>query len=188
MVTKKDTTKPTQRKAPKKRASSAVSTTKRKTTRRTTRKKPEAEIDPNGLKPSEVATQKKKEAILEALVSNDFHITNACKNVGIDRKTFYNWLNRDQEFADLYLMIQEQDLDNSELTLRRLRDGVPKLDQDGKFIGWKIRPDTLAVMFHLKTKGKKRGYVERQEITGKDGSSLNVTVQVVGANEEDINL
>ncbi|WP_421752905.1 hypothetical protein [Croceimicrobium sp.] len=121
-------------------------------------------------------------------MSNDFHITNACKNVGIDRKTFYNWLNRDQEFADLYLMIQEQDLDNSELTLRRLRDGVPKLDQDGKFIGWKIRPDTLAVMFHLKTKGKKRGYVERQEITGKDGSSLNVTVQVVGANEEDINL
>ena len=37
--------------------------------------------------------------------------------------------------------------------------------------------NTTAMIFFLKTQGKKRGYVERQEITGKDGS--DVTIKVV---------
>jgi hypothetical protein len=31
---------------------------------------------------------------------------------------------------------------------------------------------TAELLFYLKTKGKKRGYVERQEITGIDGQQL----------------
>lgn len=186
MVRKKTTTKTTAKKAPAKKASSGVSKTTRKTTRRAPAKsKADGE---RKLKANEIAKNKKKAAVLDELERNNFHITNACKKIGIERKTFYNWLEADQDFAEKYLAIQEEDLDNSELTLRRLRDGVPKVDEDGNFKGWEIRPDVLAVMFHLKTKGKGRGYIERQEITGKDGSSLDVKVQVVGANDEDLNL
>jgi hypothetical protein len=34
--------------------------------------------------------------------------------------------------------------------------------------------NTAALIFFLKTQGKQRGYVERQEITGKDGNSITV--------------
>jgi hypothetical protein len=36
--------------------------------------------------------------------------------------------------------------------------------------------DTTAMIFYLKTKGKHRGYVERQELTGKEGGDLTFRV------------
>ena len=32
---------------------------------------------------------------------------------------------------------------------------------------------SLDILFYLKTKGKSRGYVERQELTGSDGKPIN---------------
>ena len=34
-----------------------------------------------------------------------------------------------------------------------------------------------AIKYQLSTKGKSRGYVERSEITGKDGDTIRVTVK-----------
>lgn len=36
-----------------------------------------------------------------------------------------------------------------------------------------------AIIFYLKTKGKSRGYVERSEVTGKDGNDLPTGTQII---------
>lgn len=43
-----------------------------------------------------------------------------------------------------------------------------------------------AVMFYLKTKAKKRGYVERQEMTGADGKAITITDPLAGFSKEEL--
>jgi hypothetical protein len=38
---------------------------------------------------------------------------------------------------------------------------------------------TAATIFYLKTKGKKRGYIERQEITGADGMPSKFEIEII---------
>jgi molybdenum-dependent DNA-binding transcriptional regulator ModE len=45
--------------------------------------------------------------------------------------------------------------------------------------------DTTAMIFMLKTKFKSRGYVERQEVTGQDGSALKIEIEYVGNDDTD---
>jgi hypothetical protein len=98
----------------------------------------------------------KKDAIIQALEKSLGVVTTACKQVGIGRTTFYEWLNNDTEFAKQVEEIQNVALDFAESQLhKQIGDG-----------------STSATIFYLKTKGKKRGYIERQEITGAEGERL----------------
>tara|TARA_R110000868_G_scaffold193720_1_gene438883 strand:- start:49 stop:426 length:378 start_codon:yes stop_codon:yes gene_type:complete len=36
-----------------------------------------------------------------------------------------------------------------------------------------------SIEFYLKTKGKTRGYIERQEITGADGADMNLNIKII---------
>ena len=101
-------------------------------------------------------TEHHTKAMLEALEKSLGVVTSACKKVGVGRTTFYDWLKTDEEFAKQVNDIQNIALDYAESQLH-------------KQIG---EGSTSATIFYLKTKGKSRGYVERQEITGIDGTKL----------------
>jgi len=113
-------------------------------------------------------TEHHKKAILEALEKSLGVVTTACKSVGIGRTQFYNWLKQDEEFSVLVEDIQNIALDFAESQLH-------------KQIG---EGNTSATIFYLKTKGKKRGYIERQEITGADGMPTNFQIEIIGRNKD----
>jgi predicted DNA-binding transcriptional regulator AlpA len=113
-------------------------------------------------------TEQHKKAILEALESSLGIVTSACKKVGIGRTTFYGWLKDDESFADKVKDIENIALDFAESQLhQQIKTG-----------------NSTATIFFLKTKGKKRGYVERQEISH-EFESGNISFIVEG-NEPDV--
>ena len=113
-------------------------------------------------------TEQHKKAIIEALEKSLGVVTTACKTVGIGRTTFYGWLQDDAEFAKEVDDIQNIALDYAESQLH-------------KQIG---NGNTSATIFYLKTKGKKRGYIERQEITGADGMPTNFQIEIIDKTED----
>jgi hypothetical protein len=108
-----------------------------------------------------------KKAILESLEKSLGVVTTAVRQVGIARSTFYKWLSEDEDFKREVDDIQEIALDFAESQLhKQIKEG-----------------STTATIFLLKTKGKRRGYVERQEITGADGYPTEIEVNIVKSNE-----
>ena len=98
----------------------------------------------------------KKQAVVQALKVSFGNITTACEQVGITRTTFYRWKAEDPEFKEVVENIDEYLLDFAEHSLfKQIRDG-----------------NTTATIFYLKTKGKHRGYIEKQEIESKNHTSI----------------
>jgi len=93
-------------------------------------------------------TEHHKKALLEALTKSLGIVTTACKQADVGRTTYYQWLREDPEFKKAVADIKEVALDFAESQLH-------KQIQEG---------NTTATIFFLKTQGKSRGYVERQEI------------------------
>ena len=90
----------------------------------------------------------KKAAMLEALERSLGIVSTAAKAANIDRQTHYNWLKDDPNYKAAVEAIQESVIDFAESHLYKLiKEGNP-----------------AANIFYLKTKGKNRGYIERQEI------------------------
>ena len=89
-----------------------------------------------------------KKAVIEALEQSLGVVTTAIKKVGIGRTTYYKWLKEDEEFKKEVEDIENISLDFAESQLhKQIKEG-----------------STAATIFYLKTKGKKRGYIERSEI------------------------
>lgn len=94
--------------------------------------------------------QHNKKALLLALEKSLGVVTTACKNVGLDRSTFYRYLEEDEEFKKQVEDIFNVALDFAESQLHKQIN----------------KGNVTAIIFYLKTKGKSRGYIERldQEI------------------------
>ena len=92
-------------------------------------------------------TEQSKKRVLKALEESLGIVTNACKEAEIGRTQFYEWINTDEDFAKAVLSVEDIALDFAESQLhKQIREGIP-----------------TSTIFYLKTKGKKRGYIERQE-------------------------
>lgn len=110
----------------------------------------------------------KKESLLKSLEQSLGVVTVACKKADIPRSTYYKWLNNDEVFAKQVRDIENVALDFAESQLHtQIGDG-----------------NTSATIFYLKTKGKKRGYIERQEITGADGMPTNFQIEIIDKTED----
>jgi hypothetical protein len=76
--------------------------------------------------------------------------------MNIDRKVYYKWYNNNEEFKEKIEEARESLIDFAETKLQQnIMNG-----------------NEASIFFFLKTIGKKRGYVERQEITGYEGKDL----------------
>ena len=84
--------------------------------------------------------------MIEALEKSLGVVSTAAKIVGIDRTTHYDWMNNDEAYRKEVDGISEIALDFAESQLH-------KQMQNG---------EVSSTIFYLKTKGKKRGYIEKQ--------------------------
>ncbi len=92
-----------------------------------------------------------KKELLSSLTKNLGIVSSACKALGISRTTYYKYYNEDKEF-------KEQVDDIGEATIDFVESKLFELIKSG---------NVASTIFFLKTKGKKRGYVEKQEIEDK---------------------
>lgn len=100
-----------------------------------------------------------KRAMIEALESTLGIVTKACQIANVCRQTHYNWLKDDPEYKEAVDRVDDMTLDFAESELH-------------KQIG---EGNATSTIFFLKTKGKKRGYIEGQQIEH-SGSMCNITM------------
>jgi hypothetical protein len=119
----------------------------------------------------------KKAAMYEALTKNLGNVTKSAEDIGIHRQTHYDWMNDDPEYKAAVDSLKNVALDFAEEQLRKLMEGAERqaLTHDGKVVTIKDAPNTSAVIFYLKTQGKQRGYIERQELST-EIKSINITI------------
>ena len=91
---------------------------------------------------------KKQKEYLKILKKCAGLVTHACDKYGIHSQTHYNWMKDYEGFADEVKAIQEGMVDFAE---SKLYENIKK-------------GDNTSILFYLKCKAKKRGYVEKQEI------------------------
>ena len=96
------------------------------------------------------------EQMIGAILKAEGNLAEAARSLQCSRTTLYNYMNR-------YVTIKQAYEDINESTIDWVQDKL--LDQCR-------RGNITALIFYLKTKGKHRGYVERQEHTGADGGAI----------------
>ncbi len=102
--------------------------------------------------------QQHKKALLEALEKSLGVVTTACKAVGVDRTTFYKYVNEDPAFKQAVDDVENIALDFAESQLhRQIQNG-----------------EVSSTIFYLKTKGKRRGYIEKQELETSGSQKIEV--------------
>lgn len=107
-------------------------------------------------------TKKKKDRMIEALRRTLGNVSAACKATNISRDTHYDWINKDPAYKAVVDDIEDELLDFGESAL--------KLEMK--------KGNVTAIIFFLKTKGQRRGYMEKQAIEhmGEKGGPVKLDI------------
>jgi hypothetical protein len=104
------------------------------------------------------------EEVIEAINQSKGYASKAAHLLGVGRTTFYKYLNKFSTAKQALDDAREARTDWVESKLISLIDGG----------------NVAATIFYLKTQAKDRGYTERHEFTGKDGTPIEVeTVEII---------
>lgn len=109
-------------------------------------------------------TEQHKKAVLIALEKSLGVVTTACRSVGIGRTQFYDWCNEDEDFKKAVDDIDNIAIDFAESQLHKQIKGG----------------NSTSTIFYLKTKGKKRGYIERTESVNENNNTNTVNIVSLG--------
>ena len=93
--------------------------------------------------------------IKEAIVKAFGNLSTAAKSLQVERATLYAWIEAEG--------LEESVMEGRNRRLDFAESMLDKGMKDGNM---------TAIIFYLKTQGKSRGYIERQEVTGADGKKL----------------
>lgn len=118
-----------------------------------------------------------KKGMIEALKKSLGVVKTACEVVGISRQTHYRWLEEDPDYKQSTDDIGEDAIDFVESKLFEKIEGISVAqgtDDEGKPKVYTVPPSDTAIIFYLKTKGKKRGYIERTELAGVPDQPLSM--------------
>ena len=110
-----------------------------------------------------------KKELIKAMEQCHGVVSDACLSVGVSRVTYYDYYKNDPNFKESVDQVESTVLDYVEGKLFKLID----------------KGDVASTLFYLKTKGKKRGYIERNEITGADGKDINPIIKIEIINNAD---
>jgi len=114
------------------------------------------------------ALKGKKKRMYEAMRSQLGIVTTAAEQTGISRTIHYEWLKKDPNYKQWIEEIDDITLDFAEnALLKQMKNG-----------------NTQAIMFYLKTKGKKRDFVEQQNVKTEHSGTIGITkINIVMPNE-----
>jgi transposase-like protein len=106
-------------------------------------------------------TEDNKKNFLKAYKESAGNIAHACRAANIDRQTYYNYIGKFDSFKKECDNIKEENIDFAESVL----------------MGEIKNKNMTATIFFLKTIGRNRGYIERQEMDI-DGD-MNLVVEFI---------
>lgn len=103
------------------------------------------------------------EQVVAAIHGSKGFVTVVGKRLGCSARHVYNLLDKYATARDALADERESMRDFAEgMLYKRIEEG-----------------DTTAIIFYLKTQGKDRGYVERQEHSGPDGGAVTIRIEGV---------
>ena len=123
---------------------------------------------------SENGNPKKREQtaqrIIDAIRESNGLLTLAAKKAGIGYTTVWRYTQDYPSVKEAVTEAKEKMLDFTESKLyEKIKEG-----------------DNAAIIFYLKTQGKKRGYIERQEVTGEGGKPISYELTVKDAETKEL--